>query len=253
MSIVKILGALRSTRGRFLPTAWVVTVMVASMATPGWPDGGGGQDIESILKQLEGNVRHIDQVEFKLSHLVEYRSIPPGVEQAFGDVRQVDYNRSADTIDVKILLPVSEDLTEEGVRFEEEAFEPPTKAMFTGYPLWIMDPKLQVEGAVLSLAPTAPADHVVLVGEPAGENLPAALPHWEALIDQKRNRVISVTQFADSGEVHITIGFEDYTEFLNGRVLLPLVVHSQEFARRNTLSSTDRFTDVVVRGSGSRD
>ncbi len=197
-------------------------------------------------------MRHIDQLEFTLSHLVVYQSRPPGIKQAFGDIRQVQYNRRQDTIKVKILLPDLGEVDEEE-EFEEEAIQPPTKVIFTGYPLWIMDPKLQVEGRALSLAARAPADHAVIVGTPTGDNLPAALPHWEALIDQKRNRVISVTHFADSGEVHITIGFEDYKEFLNGRVLLPLVVRAQEFARRNTLSSTDRFTDVVVRGSGSRD
>lgn len=228
-------------------------MLVVSMAIPVWPDERSDRDIDAILKQLEGNIRHIDRIEFKLSHLVVYRSVPPGVEQAFGDVRQVDYNRRADTIRHRILLPIAKELTEEGIEFEEEAIEPLTKAIFTGYPLWIMDPKLQVADQALSLAPTAPVDHVVLVGTPIGENLPAALPHWEALIDQKRNRVISVTQFADSGEVHVTIGFENYTKFLNGRVTLPLVVRSQEFARRNTLSSTDRFTDVVVRGSGPSD
>ena len=247
---MKFLKAMNLARKKFIATAWIVTAMVASMAIPVWSDGGGGQDIDAILTQLEGNIRHIGRIEFKLSHLVVYRSVPPGVERAFGDVRQVNYDRSADTIKHKILLPITEDLTEEGIEFEEEAIDPPTKAIFTGYPLCIMDPKLQVEGRALSLAPTAPRDHVVLVGTLVGENLPAAVPHWEALIDQKRNRVISVTQFADSGEVHITIGFEDYTEFLGGRVTLPLVVRSKEFARRNTLSSTDRFTEVVVRGSG---
>jgi hypothetical protein len=200
-----------------------------------------------VLDALSRNVKQIGALSFTGKHLVVYESRPSGTTFTFGILQKVDYDRVYDTIRVERLAPSQSVET-----FEGEPVQPVTKAAFTGMSLWILDPRLRASSYAVSLAPTAPPNHAVLLGFPGEDVLPPAVPHWEALVNTQSHRLVSVTEFADTGEMHITIGFEGYAEFLGGRVVLPLRMRWREIARHNTLDGLDTFESVTVTGGAER-
>jgi hypothetical protein len=224
-----------------------VAVVAVLVGSPCLGDGKKSE-VEGILERLASNVTRIETVEFVLTHDVLYRSRVRVLEKAFREVRRVHYEPEIDEILVEIFEPIhrSEDYGDEG-----EARHPATKAGFTGYPLWIFRPDLQVWGWETSLAPTAPSGHVVVKGRPAVNRSVVGFPHWEALVDLARNRLLSVTCYADSGEIERTLGFEAYMEFGVGAVL-PLRIRAVEYARLNMLVGTDTFEQVSVGIEGAK-
>ena len=202
--------------------------------------------VKRVLDRLAGNVDQIGTLSFRASHVIVYRPLPSGTSFTLGILQQVDYDRIHDQIHVERLSPDHRIL-----ELESQAGGASPNATLTGISLWILDPWRQVSSYSVSVAPSAPSGHVVLVGVPSEEVLPLAVPHWEALIDKTRNRLVSVTEYADTGEVHITLGFEDYAEFLGGRVVLPQKMLWREFARRNALEGRNSYDDLHVTGRGA--
>ena len=230
---------------RFLPVGLLALFLISASRSLADKDAGGAL---AVVKRLGDNTRAIATMSYHHKHQTIFRSNVMVYERVMSRTSQVMYERANQEIRVEFLSPYAK------VRhFDEEASPPPTKDIFTGYSLWALNPEMQVTGWQLSLGPTPSSGHVVVIGRLAPDRIPASgyAPHWEALVDQSRNRLISVTHYADSGEIERTVGFEAYESFANGRVLLPLQVVGRDYARLNRLEITDTFSDMQVQAGAS--
>jgi hypothetical protein len=199
----------------------------------------------AVIKRLGENTRAITSMSFRHTLRVIYRSNVSSYEREQYRINLVDYDRASQKIRVECVAPYSRVEHFEG---EGEGQPPPTKDVFTGFTLWALNPELLVGNWRLSFGVSPSQGMVIVIGRPPADQIPKSgyAPHWEAMVDQMRNRLISVTNFADSGEVERTIGLEAFQSFAGGRVVLPLRVRGREFARLNRLETIDDFSEMRV-------
>lgn len=224
--------------------ATVVAIWPLRVASADHGIRGDGAALAAISR-LGENTRAISHMSFRHVLRVVYRSNTTAFEREQYRINLVDYDRASQEIRVEYLAPYSrvEDYGAEGA-----LPAPPTKDVFTGFTLWALNPELQVANWRLTLGASPSNGMVIVIGRAPADQIPASgyAPHWEAMVDQVRNRLISVTHFADSGEIERTIGLESYQSFANGRAVLPLRVRGREFARLNRLETIDDFSEMLV-------
>ena len=236
----------RPSRG-FESKASIVASLILLIVVPGSSrcENSEAVRIEKILGHISQYVADVGTLEFVRTRTTEYHFLGSGDSQTTHQITRVVYNSASSLVDLEMIEPPEGAVPgmDEGGRVMRSQV-----LARVGMPLWILDIRAATGGCSLSLQAKAPPGFVVLAGKTPSRSGDGRRI-WELLISegQNQNRIVSGTLFYDSGQPCATFGIEQYTSFLGGKVLLPLLVRTRTFSTMSESVFTDEFASVAVR------